>query len=176
MITYRVSKLAAGRDKDLADIATPKVLEALDWMQLEESADLVEQGMLSDRAKQEFEVAQTVRKLSFRTFLQRTLQNLSINDRTAPHQLAKELPENPRLLQPLCLYVALVYDPQQRTNLFRRFPSVGQEFARWPFLTLTGAALEQALDTMQDAENGYHKRWCSYVCVTDSRLMTIQKC
>ncbi len=57
MITYRVSKLAAGRDKDLADIATPKVLEALDWMQLEESADLVEQGMLSDRAKQEFEIS-----------------------------------------------------------------------------------------------------------------------
>lgn len=108
-----------------------------------------------------------MRKLSFRTFLQRTLQNLSINDRTAPHQLAKELPENPRLLQPLCLYVALVYDPQQRTNLFRQFPSVGQEFARWPFLTLTGAALEQALDTMQDAENGYHKRWCSYVSVRD---------
>ena len=52
-----VSKLAAGRDKDLADIATPKVLEALDWTQLEESADLVEQGMLSDRAKQEFEIS-----------------------------------------------------------------------------------------------------------------------
>ena len=57
MIICRVSKLAAGRDKDLADIATPKVLKALNWAQLEESANLVEQGMLSGRAKQEFEIS-----------------------------------------------------------------------------------------------------------------------
>ena len=108
-----------------------------------------------------------MRKLSFRTFLQRTLQSLSVNGRTAPRQLARELPENPRLLQPLCLYVALAYDQQQRTNLFRRFPAVEREFSCRPFLFLSGAGLEQALETMQDAENGYHKLWCSYVSVRD---------
>ena len=108
-----------------------------------------------------------MRKLSFRTFLQRTLQNLSVNGRTAPHQLGKELPENPRLLQPLCLYAALAYDKQQRMNLFRRFPAVEQKFLRRPFLALSGVDLEQALETMQDAENGYHKLWCSYVSVRD---------
>lgn len=37
-----------------------------------------------------------------------------------------------------------------------------REFSRWPFLALSGASLEQALEAMQDAENGYNKLWCSY--------------
>lgn len=108
-----------------------------------------------------------MRKLSFRTFLQRTLQNLSVNGRTAPHQLAKELPENPRLLQPLCLYVALTYDEKQKRNLFQRFTTVELEFSCQPFLALSGTDLEQTLETMQDAENGYRKLWCSYISLRD---------
>ena len=34
-----------------------------------------------------------MRKLSFKSFLQRTLRELSAEGHTAPHQLAKELPE-----------------------------------------------------------------------------------
>ena len=41
------------------------------------------------------------------------------------------------------------------------------KFLRRPFLALSGVDLEQALETMQDAENGYHKLWCSYVSVRD---------
>lgn len=52
-----VSKLAAGREKDLADIVTPKILKTIDWAQLERSANLVVQGMLSDRSKQEFRIS-----------------------------------------------------------------------------------------------------------------------
>ena len=52
-----VSKLAAGRDKDLADITTKKVLAELNWTQLEECAEQVKLGMLSDRAVQEFEIS-----------------------------------------------------------------------------------------------------------------------
>ena len=116
-----------------------------------------------------------MRKLSFRTFLQRTLQNLSVNGRTAPHPLGKELPENPRLLQPLCLYAALAYDKQQRMNLFRRFPAVEQEFLRRPFLALSGVDLEQALETMQRMAITSCGTPMS-ACVTDSRRMTTPKC
>ena len=62
-----------------------------------------------------------VRKLSFKSFLQRTLRELSAEGHTAPHQLAKELPENPRLLQPLCFYVALAYTPW-RVRVADRIP------------------------------------------------------
>ena len=97
-----------------------------------------------------------MRKLSFQTFLRRTLKALSYNGYTAPHQLAKELPANPRLLQPLCLYVSLIYDEQQKLNLFRRFPVVEQEFSKRPLLDLSSPDSEYLLDTMQDAEDSYH--------------------
>lgn len=51
-----ISKLAAGREKDLFDVTRPEVLEALDWALLDTSAQLVKQGMLSDRSVQEFEL------------------------------------------------------------------------------------------------------------------------
>lgn len=108
-----------------------------------------------------------MRKLSFQTFLRRTLKALSYNGYTAPHQLAKELPANPRLLQPLCLYVSLIYDDQQKLNLFRRFPAVEQEFSIRPLLDLPSPDLEYLLDTMQDAEDSYRKIWLSYVSVRD---------
>lgn len=108
-----------------------------------------------------------MRKLSFKTFLLRTLKGLSSNGNTSPYKLAKELPENPRLLQPLCLYLLLTYNEQQRLNLFRRFPAIAQEFANQSLLRLPASDLEHSLDTMQDAEDGYHKLWCSYVSVRD---------
>ena len=114
-------------------------------------------------------MASTVRKLSFKSFLQRTLRELSAEDHTAPHQLAKELPENPRLLQSLCLYVALAYDEQQKVNFFRRFPAVAQESSRWPFLVLSGSELERVLEAEQNPENEYKKLWCSYVSVRDQQ-------
>ena len=108
-----------------------------------------------------------MRKLSFKSFLQRTLRELSAEGHTAPHQLAKELPENPRLLQPLCLYVALAYTERQKANFFRRFPAAAQEFSRWPFLNLPSTELEHALKAEQNPENGYKKLWCSYVSIRD---------
>ncbi len=51
-----ISKLAAGRDKDLEDIANESVLASVNWVRLEELADTVRSGMLSDRARGEFDV------------------------------------------------------------------------------------------------------------------------
>lgn len=51
-----ISKLAAGREKDLYDITRPEVLFALDWTLLESGAQLVKQGMLSERSVHEFEL------------------------------------------------------------------------------------------------------------------------
>lgn len=50
-----ISKLAAARDKDMFDIMTPKIIDALDWAQLAASAEMARCGMLSERSKQEFD-------------------------------------------------------------------------------------------------------------------------
>lgn len=110
-----------------------------------------------------------MRRLSFTTFLRRTLRELSIDGQTAPYQLAKETERNPRLVQPLCLYLALVYDETQQEKLLCRFPKLKKEFHRWNFLTLSGVELEQALERLQDPEDGYGKLWRSYVSVRDRK-------
>lgn len=50
-----VSKLAAGRERDVRDIENRKVVEEIDWEQLSRSAEMVKLGMLSERAIREFE-------------------------------------------------------------------------------------------------------------------------
>lgn len=49
-----VSKLAAGRGKDLQDITGERVLSAIDWEQLDACAEMVKLGLLSDRLVSEF--------------------------------------------------------------------------------------------------------------------------
>lgn len=107
-----------------------------------------------------------MRKLTFQTFLRRTVGELSFDGQTSPYRLAREVEANPRLLQPLCLYVASVYDTEQRERLFRSFPMLRQEFSTWDFLSLAGEPLEHALES-QTPENGYAKLWHSYVSVRD---------
>lgn len=43
-----VSKLAAGRTKDLKDIRQPEVIKHLDWKKLEELIDYTMEGLISD--------------------------------------------------------------------------------------------------------------------------------
>ena len=49
-----ISKLAAWRGKDEQDITRDVVLLAIDWDQLAKSAEMVRMGILSDRARGEF--------------------------------------------------------------------------------------------------------------------------
>lgn len=51
-----VSKLAAWRGKDEQDITSDAVLRAIDWNQLAKSADMVRMGIISDRARGEFDL------------------------------------------------------------------------------------------------------------------------
>jgi hypothetical protein len=44
-----VSKLAAGRPKDLEDVSSPDVIKHIDWGKLEKCAEMVKIGMLSER-------------------------------------------------------------------------------------------------------------------------------
>ena len=52
-----VSKLAASRGQDIADITDDNVIDAIDWNQLSQSADMLRQGMLNDRIRSEFDFA-----------------------------------------------------------------------------------------------------------------------
>lgn len=108
-----------------------------------------------------------MRKLSLKTFLRRTLEALSERGQSAPYKLVRELEQNPRLLQPLCLYVAAAYDKAQQAKLLRLSPQMAQEFRSSPFLSCSGTALEQALEQLTDSENGYYKLWRSYVSLRD---------
>lgn len=49
-----VSKLAAGRGKDLQDITGSEILPAIDWERLDACAEMVKLGLLSDRQISEF--------------------------------------------------------------------------------------------------------------------------
>lgn len=51
-----ISKLAAWRGKDEQDITSDVVLHAIDWDQLAKSAEMVRMGILSDRARGEFDL------------------------------------------------------------------------------------------------------------------------
>ena len=54
-----------------------------------------------------------MRKLTFPSFLARYLKELSVNETSAPLKLAKELEQNSRLLEPLCLYAAYTMNDEQ---------------------------------------------------------------
>lgn len=108
-----------------------------------------------------------MRKLSLNTFLRRTLEMLSESGQSAPYKIARELEDNPRLLQPLCLYVAVAYDKPQQAKLLSRVPRMAREFTVVPFLSCSGTELERALEQLPDPENGYRKLWRSYVSLRD---------
>jgi hypothetical protein len=52
-----VSKLAAWRGQDIADISSAEVIRSIDWDQLAKSADILRQGMLNERTRSEFDYA-----------------------------------------------------------------------------------------------------------------------
>lgn len=108
-----------------------------------------------------------MRKLSLATFLRRTLSELSASGQSAPYRLLIELEENPRLIDPLCLYVASTYTPEQKSRLLQRSSALQKEFSENTFLGLSGEALEKALEQIPDHENRYKKTWLSYVSVRD---------
>ncbi len=107
-----------------------------------------------------------MRALTFASFLRRTLGGLSKNGSTAPLQLAKELPENPRLLEPLGLYAACALEPARRAHLLRVCPALETEFAARPFLQLPAEELPHRLAALA-AEDPYYKMWRSYCSVRD---------
>ena len=52
-----VSKLAASRGQDIADISSDEVIRSIDWNQLSKSANILRQGMLNERTQSEFDFA-----------------------------------------------------------------------------------------------------------------------
>lgn len=107
-----------------------------------------------------------MRQLSFQSFLKRTLRDLSMDGNTAVFQLAKELPENPRLLEPLCLYAATLKE-ETRAHLLQKYPVLGNEYAKNSILMAPANQLEAKLEAMEDSGNTYRKLWNSYVSVRD---------
>lgn len=107
-----------------------------------------------------------MRMLTFRSFLRRTLQQLSQNSSSAPLQLAKELPEDPRLLEPLGLYAACALEPARRAHLLRACPALAAEFAARPFLQGPAQELPLRLEELEPTDP-YYKVWRSYCSVRD---------
>ncbi len=106
-----------------------------------------------------------MRRLTFKGFLRRYLQELSLENTSSVHKLLIEAESNnARLFEPLLIYIALSFDNDRLNSILKKSETLNDEYSRY-FKTVLRENLEEYLSNSNDVPKEYTKIYRSYLSV-----------